>query len=933
MRRNSGIAAIVGLIALVLLPMAALAIAPIAKELPDLRGQTSTSGTTGVVLNLNDYVIDADSRNQATSAQSALTWTDTSSNTNILATNELQVVITAGAAAGAETDTFTVSDGTGNDTAACTLHTTSALLGGPLVDTQIGGSDGALIPYFWAVEGAQTGTLSIPFVLTAAPTTVTLATGFTQTCLYAASQVVADTANPLTPYAGTVTKVATDSTAPLGVSAGNLSIDADINGLSIVPLAGFAGWARVTVTRQVAAGDYDSYTVAIADFLNGSNDNLIGLAIGDSTISTVAENYNFEELSMMELIGFDTSAAWNSASATDRHNAYKGESTNWMVRTSVYSGGDTSGLTLPNMEITSTGKPAATYPGATDGNALKLTFNQNTKQNIYMEHKGIPKAQYSAGDVVNFSVNTYFDLGYTGTAADDAINEPTNGLSFIMNLGTFPGYISQNMNVIASAPAAGSMDSLRPTHSTTGAKYGFGASQSVNPIAFLAGKWTRQEVSFRVPEFGQSIVGSAGTGNVADGIGLGAQLYIGRNLCETSIVNQVVWLDNIAITRCPGALALAYGAIEVPMISSGLARQFVSGGAVATAYAGVYDAALPAAIALGQTIFGSFSQGGTGSTELVTGRDPSAFFGATPVAMADAKNTAKAGFLELTGNTDAACIGAGDTGVALAFPTLDDGFRALVLGPAGLTTNAFTAAPATVCSNVVKVQTPVLDLRLANAAAVPGLRVEDANFGGGTGGGADGDDGYLNPNKVVGNISGVFGLRWFTKSNAPSVNFNPKVVVQLLNGDQFWGLVATRDASVLPSDDNSAIADDAWSDDFAAGSFTSFNSNMYYYDILLNNQTGGRAAIYGKTPAATLTNLSTNNPGAQMAVVTVVKTKSGEPAVITSYGTTGANGFKGIFSTDTTTYPGYYGSAVLSVDELHLLSVRDTGTFYDEALQ
>ena len=938
MRRNSGIAAIVGLIAVVLLPMAALAIAPIAKELPDLRGATSTTGVQGVVLDLDDYVIDADSRNQATSAQSALTWSDTSSFTTILATNELQSTITAGAAAGVETDTFTVTDGSGSDTAACTVHTTSSFLGAPLVDTQIGGGygDGNLIPYFWAVEGAQTGTLSIPFVLAAAPTSLTLTTGFSQTCLYAASQVVADTANPLTPYAGTVTKVATDTTAPVGVAGGNLSIDADINGLSIVPLSGFAGWARVTVTRQVATGDYDSYTVAIADFLNGTNANVIGLPTGASTISTVAENYNFEDLSMTELIGFETSAAWNTASVTDRHNAYKAEATNWLVRTSSYVTGNIGLFTLPTMEITATGKPEATYPGATSGNALKLTFNTNTKQNLYMEHKGIPKAQYSAGDVINFSVNTYFDLGYTGTVADDAINEPTNGLSFIMNLGTYPGYLSQNMNVIASAPADGDMESLRRGVSST---FGTGGSQAVNPISFLGGKWTRHEVSLRVPEFGQSITTGVGAGNVADNLGLAAQLFIGRNKCQADIVNQSVWIDNMAITRCPGALALAYGSIEVPMISSGFAKQFVSGSVVTASYAAMYgtSAPLPASIALGQQIFGSFSQGGTGSTELVAAKDPATFFGAAPVAKAEAANTAKAGFLELTSNTSAACIGTGDTGVALAFPTLDDGYRALVLGPAGLASNAFTGAVSEIVAQSVKVQTPMLDLRLANANtnSTSGLRVDDVTFGGGTGGNVNGENGYLNPKSVTGNVSGVFGVRWFTKSNAPTTNYNPRVNVQMLNGDQMWGIVATRQASVLPSDDNTSIADDAWSDDFMSGSFASFNSFMYYYDIVLNSQTGGRPAILGKVPAASLTNLTTNNPGAQFAIITLGKGSSSEPAIITTYGAAGVpNGFEGIFSTtDTTTYPGYYGSAVLSFDEVHMLSVRDTAGYYDEALR
>jgi hypothetical protein len=342
-------------------------------------------------------------------------------------------------------------------------------------------------------------------------------------------------------------------------------------------------------------------------------------------------------------------------------------------------------------------------------------------------------------------------------------------------------------------------------------------------------------------------------------------------------------------------------------------------------------------LARGQAIYGSFSQGGTGSAELVTGQVPATVFGATPAAFATALNTAKAGFLEVSTNTDAAMIGTGDTAVALAFPTLTDGNRALVQGPAGLAANAFTTSVATVCSGKSKIASPLLDLRLASSANVPGLRVDDVIFGGGTGGNADGMNGNLNPNRVMGNVSGVFGVRWFTKSTAASVNYNPQLSVQLLNGDQIWGLVAVRTASVLPSDDNSTIADDAWSDDFASGSFVSFNSNLKYYDLVLNNQTGGRPIIKnGGTPAATLTGLTTNNPGAQLAVLNFSKSSSASAAaVVKSYYAAGApNGFEGIFSTsDDTLLPGYYSSAVLSVDEAHLYSVRDTGAFYDEALQ
>jgi len=359
---------------------------------------------------------------------------------------------------------------------------------------------------------------------------------------------------------------------------------------------------------------------------------------------------------------------------------------------------------------------------------------------------------------------------------------------------------------------------------------------------------------------------------------------------------------------------------------------------VTGAYAALYgtNAPLPAAIARGQVIFGSFSQGGTGSAELVTGRAPATYFGSAPAALADAANTAKAGFLEVNTNSDVAIIGTGDTAVALAYPVLDDGNRALVIGPAGKAGNVFTTPLAEVCTGKAKIQTPILDLALSSNACLPGLRVDDVIFNGGTGGDAGGMNGDLQPNRVLGNISGVFGVRWFTKSNAPSVAYNPNLNIQLLNGDGMWGLLGVRKASVLPSDDNAEIADDAWSDDYASGSFVTFNSNRRYYDIVLNNQTGGRTAINGKTPAATLSGLTTNNPGAQMAMVNISKGSGADAAatVKTYYAAGAPNGFEGIFNTaDDTGLPGYYSSAVLSIDEVHFLAVRDSGAFYDEALR
>ncbi|MBV6481173.1 MAG: hypothetical protein DIKNOCCD_00889 [bacterium] len=954
MRMNSGIAAIVGLIAILLTPMAALANAPIAKELPDIRNAINPAGSQGVVLDLDEYVIDAEHRDQATSAQQALTWTENGSNTAVVAGNELQVTIPTGSAAANESVTFTVSDGSGSDQSGpIRVHTSDVLLGAPLVDTQLGAAMGAgsTIPYTWCVQADPNGSGPIQIPFAGAVSRLTVTQGFSQTCLYAASQIASVT-NPLAPYQPGVVKLGQDATGPsYGVVAGNLSIDADINGLNVVPLAGFAGCVRVTVTREFAANNDDSYTVAIADFLNGTNTNLQGTGTGASTISTVKENYGFDNLTVQQLIGAPSANDYNTATNAQRATFTQTQATNWLVTAlNQGAGGNLNGSILPDMDITSNGKPSATYPGATDGNALKLTFTRQNAQGVLIQHKGIPSDQYDPGDVITFSVNTYFDLGYTGAAADEAINESTNGLVFALQLHTMPSLLSLNLNYVNFALSQASAAPFRKGPGGASPLYGRGGGQAVNAITLLHGKWTRHEVSFRVPQLGQNVQGTVGAGNLVDSIGLGAILVLGRNDCQANIVNQNVWVDNLCISRCPGALAMAYGSIDVPMVSAGFAIPFnngaTSGPAAVFTNPNFYGAiAMPAALARGETIYGSASQGGTGSAQPVTGRNPSTVFGSAPVGHSDAVNNAKAGFVERNINNDLVVVGTGGTDVALDFPVLDDGNRALVLGPAGLAGNAFTAPitagiAASGHPGVVGAQTPFIDMRLSSDKVKPGLHVGDVEFAGGAGGNMDGMNGNLNPDRINGNVSGVFGVRWFTRSNAGNVSHNPRMDVTFVNADVNLGLVASRISTSLPSADNVGIPSGIWSDDFVSGSVVTFNSYRTYYDLILNNQAGGRFA--GQTPVGVLNDLKTKNPGAQLAYIDFTKANA-QPngaAVETVINNPNLKGFDGIFApnggtvsqADKDRLPGRYSTAVLSIDEIHMLAVKDVAQFYDEDL-
>jgi hypothetical protein len=430
-----------------------------------------------------------------------------------------------------------------------------------------------------------------------------------------------------------------------------------------------------------------------------------------------------------------------------------------------------------------------------------------------------------------------------------------------------------------------------------------------------------------------------------------AVIYFGNFDTPAGVPDQTLWLDNIAISKCPGALALAQGAIHVPMISSGFAFQFNNG--ATSGPGGAFMAPtfygpgtpLPAALARGQVIYGSFSQGSDGA---VTAAEPATTFGTPALAgHAQALNNAKAGWLEANtaGTADLAAIGTGDLSVALGFPAMTVGNRALLLGPAPATIsgNAWTThlhpAGATRLGTV-EVATPWLDMRLASDAILPGLRVADVGFPG-TGGNPNGENGNLNPNEILQNISGVFGVRWFTTSKAASVVDNGRMDVTLLNADVNLGLVANCPSVILPSSDN-GTPPVTWSDNFVSGTFLTFNSYGKYYDQILNSQAGGRTGMQSAGSTVLAAALLAENPGAQLADIRLIRSSdSGTGQSIKAIvNNTSAHGFENIYAagpegpiTNDDVLPGRYSTAVLAIDEVNLYAVRDIPEFYDEDLQ
>jgi hypothetical protein len=958
-RRNSGIAAVVGLIAILLSPICAPATAPIARDLPDIRNAIDAGGNQALVLDLDDYVLDPNDRDPNTSAQLPLTWGENGSNTAISTINQVTVTVPASAAPSDQTVTFDVDDGVDDiPLQPIRVHTSDILLGGPLVDTQLGDGSGSEFPYGWCGEpGSGTFRVDIQSTLGAVAPYLNVTSGGGITGLYNASGIVGTATqqnNPLNWYdRGVALKDWDLPNSSFAHTAGaNLSIDADLNGIFITPQTDFSGWVRVTVTRDFASGADDSYSVAVADLLTGVAGNLQGTGLGNATINGTNEVYGFDGVSLIDFLGTTSSAVFNAGTDADRHTALLNQQTSWQVIVAGMTpatGALPAGVTLPDLDITSVGKPGATYPGATNGRALKVTIN-GQNQRVLMTHKGIPRSQYSPGDVLTLSLNTYVDLGYNGVD-DDLINEPTSAFSYIFGLASLPGGYAQTLNVINFAADTAAFAPLRKG-AAGGVNFGRGGGQMLNPLAIVNGKWTRQEVTMRVPELGQTVNGPGPTdGNTVDSLGMTAVMYFGNFDISAGLPDQTLWLDNICIADCPGALALAQGAINVPMIASGFCAQFNNGadagpGAFFVTMYGGDSVPLPANIARGEAIYGSFSQGSGGT---VTATAPTTTWGTSALTgHAQALNNANAGWMEaaVAVNADLASIGEGGLSVALGFPTMPVNNRSLLLGPApaSISGNAFTTnvhpAGATRLGNV-EVATPWLDMRLASDAVLPGLHVADVSLPG-TGGNPNGENGDLNPNEILQNISGVFGVRWFTTSNAASVVDNGRMDVTLLNADVNLGLVANCPSVILPSADNVGMAVPSWSDNFVSGTFLTFNSYGKYYDQILNSGAGGRPGMQGAGSPALATALLLENPGAQLADIRFIRSNDNATGlgIQSIVNNTLANGFEGIYAagddgpiSSVDVLPGRYSNAVIAIDEVNLYGVRDIAQFYDEDLE
>jgi hypothetical protein len=222
-------------------------------------------------------------------------------------------------------------------------------------------------------------------------------------------------------------------------------------------------------------------------------------------------------------------------------------------------------------------------------------------------------------------------------------------------------------------------------------------------------------------------------------------------------------------------------------------------------------------------------------------------------------------------------------------------------------------------------------MRLANEAALPGLRVNDVTFAAGTG------SGPFDRNGIAGNVSGVYGLRWFACTNGSDPADNPMVNVVLSNADFTCGFVAQQPPQALPNGSDTAVTGIVWADSQASASVLTFNS-FKQYDLLVRKNNNG----VGNPSVALRTAVVADNPGAQLAQISIYRANPGNQAQIIGQGDS-ANPFLG-YETYLGTYtgtpaqsvidkvPGRYCTATVFVDQLGLYTVRDTANMYDEDL-
>lgn len=883
--------------------------------IPDIRHAINAGGVgLASKLDLDDYALDTDNRD-ANGLPLPLVWSEYvvlgPDTVAIDPANELQVSVPAQGAPISATVTLSVTD-MNLETAATDpfiVKTADFLLGGPLVDEYLHqGTPASPIPYTWCVSEASA--ITIP--LSQSPTgggdlTLSVSKGLGSSTFKSDSTILrsAQQQSPRGPHEDPIQIVGSTRGPTTGVTlaAGNLHVSADLSGLVVEADPGFADWARVTLTRAFDDGSRDCYTVAIAEALQGTTADLDGRPETNSTLEGLAGTEDFEGITLNDFIG-NTVAGYNAEIEGGSNPltliSRTAQTTAWDVRG--------EGSSIPDMEITSVGKPAATFPGATSGAALRLSFNEQDRQGILVFHKGIPPTAYAPGDVLTFSMNIYVDLRYDGVH-DDEINEGSNGLivalaladQLTISMGSFNYVdfpISQaDFEVQAARPGGG----LAGNHDYT------------NKMALLHGKWTRHQVSWRVPEIGQSVSGGpGGTGDLIDPTGITAAWSLQRG--DTAApVDQDVWLDNLCVSRCPGPLSYALGAIQVPMISAGWSFEFPGGqGTHSNFYArpAPHSSApggnfiQPAALNRGALINGNFStNAGSSSADFPAG-ESATFFRAL-------QNTS-AGWIDAEANTQrgaAIYIGSGGPQVALSFPP---GFNeALVLE--NLIQDPF--------GGIAKVVTPYLDLGLIDQALLPGLHVETAAFAAGSGGPST-------LNQIENNVSGIYGLRFSARTEGGATPAdNCALYAVLCNADVTNGLVAQVGSQMLPNGADNAVGGEmVWADCFLEGNIISFHSP----------QTVAKGIVDGAVTAGAI---AAENPGRQTAQVQLYRAPhfAALAGIDFTRDGLGYENYLGEVSglgtpAQRSALPGFNGSATLLIDEVGLYTVRDTVHMYDEDL-
>jgi hypothetical protein len=873
------------------------------KRIPDIRHAIDPAGEPlTTVLDLDEYSLDSTNRD-ADGLALPLDWDKATvtgdDSTAISVANELQVSVPAQGAPSSGYLILSASDGaSGTDFVGPTnVKTVNTLLGGPLVDEYLYlGAATSSIPYTWCVREGEA--VSIPLAQSSSGggmLSLNVSDGVGQTCFYGPNTVLDSNEQlfPRAPYDDAIVSLdsASDTLAGVSLLAGALQVDADTDGLVVTAQPGFADWARVTLTRSFDDGSSDCYTVAIAETLQGSPTDLDGFAFtGVPSAQGLASSQDFEGMTLTDFLGVADSAAYNALSAGGDpgvSGARSQQTTAWDVRPLDPTVGNSG---LAPVAITSAGKPAATFPGATSGNALKVDFTQQDGQGIIAFHKGIPPSSYSPGDVLTFSLNAYFDLNYNGTN-DDAINDGQNGFVFAMALGDALTLSMGNFNYMDFPPTDEAVnDPNAPV----------GSADYINKEAILHGRWTRHQVSWRVPQIGQSVTGGPnGTGDLVDPTGVGAAWTVQRADTATP-VNQTVWLDNLCIAVCPGPLSLALGAIQIPMISAGYAFEYNGSNSTFYGFFGGTDHPQPAAINRGAVINGNFSTNAGTSSVAFPAASPSLFFRA-------AENAA-AGWIDSAVGNAPAYIGNGGPTVALGFPAgFDD---ALV--------------PTSTSSTVSRTKTPYLDMALMDQASLPGQRVGTVAFAGGSGTGPE------TLNQIVNNVSGIFGVRFSVRADGAAPSDNASLNMVLSNADVNCGMVSQVGPQMLPNGADAVGAGAVWADYFLEGSMTTFHSPQ--------NFAVAQQASHSAVTAA----LNADNPGAQLAQIEIIRAPYAG-GLLGLQNTGIGNGYEAFMgevspagslgsAAQQAAAPGATGDSNISVDEVGLYAVRDSARFYDEAL-